>query len=318
MRRSIESCGAVVGYQVRLRKSFAQIAVAALAAMLLSGCASSLMDGIWGDDSNTSAQANSTAALSAGVSPDMTTARENVEVAKLYNEALASLNDNSPKTAIKQFGEVERKYPYSSYATQAILMQSYAAYRLGKWDDAIIAANRFITLHPGHKDVGYAYYLVAICSYDQIANTKHDQSATLKALSALEEVSQRFPGTAYAQDAAQKVTVARDHLAGKEMEVGRYYYRQGAYLAGINRFKRVITEYRNTSQTPEALYRLTEGYMALGVVSEAQTAAAVLGTNYPQSQWYKDAYQLVSSDGKAPEANSESWISKAFDAVNPM
>ena len=166
--------------------------------------------------------------------------------------------------------------------------------------------------------MGYAYYLVAVCNYDQIGNTKHDQSSTKKALDALEEVSQRFPGTPYAADAATKVLVARDHLAGKEMEVGRYYYRQGAYLAGINRFKTVITDYRNTSQTPEALYRLTEGYMALGVVSEAQTAAAVLGTNYPQSQWYKDAYQLVSTDGQAPEASKESWITKAFNAVNPL
>lgn len=274
------------------------------------------MDGIWGDDSNASAPAASS--LAAGVAPDMSLAQENAEVAKLYNAALTELNTGSLKQALKQFAEVERKYPYSSYATQAILMQAYIGYKMGKWDDAINAANRYITLHPGSKDVGYAYYLVAICSYDQISNTKHDQSATKKALDALQEVAQRFPGTPYAADAAQKVLVARDHLAGKEMEVGRYYYRQGAYLAGINRFKTVVTDYRNTSQTPEALYRLTEGYMALGVVSEAQTAAAVLGTNYPQSQWYKDAYTLVSNDGVAPEANKESWISKAFDAVNPL
>ncbi len=248
----------------------------------------------------------------------MAAAQENAAVAKAYNQALTDLNNGSYKSSLKEFGEVERQYPYSSYATQAILMEAYIGYKLGKWDDAINAANRYITLHPGGKDVGYAYYLVAVSSYDQIANTKHDQSATQKALSALEEVSQRFPGTPYAGDAAQKVLVARDHLAGKEMEVGRYYYRQGAYLAGINRFKTVVTNYRNTSQTPEALYRLTEGYMALGVVSEAQTAAAVLGTNYPNSQWYKDAYQLVSSDGKPPEASSESWITKAFNAVNPL
>jgi len=306
-----------VGLLVRVSRKFAQGVAVTVAAVMLSGCATSLMDGLWGDDSSTAA-ASSTAPLSAGVSPDMTAARENAEVARLYNSALAELNDGSYKSALKDFAEVESKYPYSNYATQAILMEAYASYRMGKWDDAIIAANRFITLHPGHKDVGYAYYLVAIANYDQIANTKHDQSETQKAMAALQEVSQRFPGTAYAADAEAKVKVARDHLAGKEMEVGRYYYRQGAYLAGINRFKRVVTDYRNTSQTPEALYRLTEGYMALGVVSEAQTAAAVLGTNYPNSQWYKDAYQLVSNDGKAPEANSESWISKAFDAVNPL
>lgn len=294
---------------------FSQSIAATLVAVMLSGCATSLMDGIWGDDSASSSAA---AASSSAVAPNTAAAQENVEVAKLYNEALADLNGNSLKSALKQFGEVERQFPYSTYATQAILMQAYIGYRLGKWDDAINAANRYITLHPGGKDVGYAYYLVAICTYDQIANTRRDQSATIKAVAALEEVAQRFPGTPYAQDAAQKVLVARDHLAGKEMEVGRYYFRQGAYLAGINRFKKVVTDYRNTSQTPEALYRLTEGYMALGVVSEAQTAAAVLGTNYPESNWYRDAYRLVSNDGLSPEANKESWISKAFDAVNPL
>ena len=213
---------------------------------------------------------------------------------------------------------MERKYPYSSFATKAILMQAYAAYRAAKWDDAIIAANRFITLHPGHRDAGYAYYLIAISNFNNISDTKRDQSATFKALASLEEVAQRYPGTAYAADAAQKAKVARDHLAGKEMEIGRYYYRNNSYLAGINRFKRVVTEYRNTSQTPEALYRLCEGYMALGIVSEAQTAAAVLGYNYPNSEWYKDAYQLVSSDGQAPVKNKDSWISKAFATVNPF
>ena len=303
-----------MGFSVLVTRRISQGVAAAVVAVLLSGCATSLMDGIWGDDSSSSAAASSSAALA----PDMVAAQENANVAKLYNDALADLNSGSLKSSLKQFGEVERQYPYSSYATQAILMQSYISYKLGKWDDAINAANRYITLHPGGKDVGYAYYLAAVCNYDQIGNTRHDQSATKKALEALEEVAQRFPGTAYAQDAEKKVMVARDHLAGKEMEVGRYYYRQGAYLAGINRFKTVITDYRNTSQTPEALYRLTEGYMALGVVSEAQTAAAVLGTNFPQSTWYKDAYQLVSNDGLAPEANKESWISKAFDAVNPL
>jgi outer membrane protein assembly factor BamD len=304
-----------VGFLVQVSRRFSQGFAAALVGVLLSGCATSLMDGIWGDDSSASSAAATSASA---VAPNTLAAQENVEVAKLYNEALSDLNGNSLKSALKQFSEVERQYPYSTYATQSILMQAYIGYRLGKWDDAINAANRYITLHPGGKDVGYAYYLVAICTYDQIANTKRDQSATQKAVASLEEVAQRFPGTPYAADAAAKVLVARDHLAGKEMEVGRYYYRQGAYLAGINRFKKVVTDYRNTSQTPEALYRLTEGYMALGVVSEAQTAAAVLGTNYPQSNWYKDAYQLVANDGKVPEANSQSWISKAFDAVNPM
>ena len=301
-----------VRFRVKLKRRVARSGMAVVMAVMLAGCATGLMDGIWGDDKEASS------AMTAGVAPDMSVSAESADVAKAYNEALTLLSNGSTNSAIKQFAEVERKYPYSNYATQSILMQAYIGYKLGKWDDAINAANRYITLHPGGKDVGYAYYLVAICTYDQIANTKRDQSATQKAVASLEEVAQRFPGTPYAADAAAKVLVARDHLAGKEMEVGRYYYRQGAYLAGINRFKKVVTDYRNTSQTPEALFRLTEGYMALGVVSEAQTAAAVLGTNYPQSNWYKDAYQLVANDGKVPEANSQSWISKAFDAVNPM
>ncbi len=301
---------------MELKRKFAQAGVAAVLTLVLTGCASSLMDGIWGDDST--ASGNASAAMTAGVAPDMMAAQENGDVAKAYNEALSLMTNGSLATSIKQFAEVERKYPYSSYATQAILMQAYASYRLGKWDDAINASNRFITLHPGHRDVGYAYYLIAICNYNQIANTKRDQAQTLKSMAALEEVAQRFPGTAYAADAEQKVIVARDHLAGKEMEIGRYYFRQGAYLAGINRFKRVITEFRNTSQTPEALYRLTEGYMALGILSEAQTAAAVLGANYPQSEWYRSAYQLVASDGREPLANDDSWISKAFDTINPL
>jgi outer membrane protein assembly factor BamD len=288
-----------------------------LLAVLLSGCSSGLMDGLTGD-SSPSASSTSSAALSTGLSPDMSAATENAEVAKLYNEGLAELTSGQNKSAIKRFSEVERKYPYSSFATKAILMQAYANYQAGNWDDTIIAANRFVTLHPGHRDTGYAYYLIAVSNYNKIANTKRDQSATFKALAALEEVAQRYPGTPYAADAAQKAIVARDHLAGKEMEVGRYYFRQKSYLAGINRFKRVVTDYRNTSQTPEALYRLAEGYMALGILSEAQTAAAVLGHNYPNSEWYKDAYQLVSSDGQAPVQNEESWISKAFSSVNPF
>lgn len=285
---------------------------------MLSGCASGMMDGLWGDDNSASASSTSSQALSTGLSPDMSAATEDAEVAKLYNEGLDSLNGGQYKTAVKRFGEVERKYPYSSFATKAILMQAYAGYRAGKWDDAVVAANRFITLHPGHKDAGYAYYLIAVSNYNRIADTKRDQTATKQALASLEEVAQRYPGTAYAADAEQKVVVARDHLAGHEMEVGRYYFRKGSYLAGINRFKRVVTEYRNTSQTPEALYRLSEGYMALGILSEAQTAAAVLGYNYPNSDWYKDAYKLVSSDGQAPVENKDSWISKTFASLNPL
>ena len=294
-----------------IRKS-AHVLAAVLVAVTVTGCASSVLDGLWGDDSP------STKATAAGVTPDLANAEDGAAVAKLYNEGLEQLKNGESKSAVKSFAEVERQYPYSSYATKAILMQAYAHYQRGSFEDTVIAANRFITLHPGHKDAGYAYYLVAMSNYNRINDTRRDQTQTRQALEALEEVARRYPGTAYAQDASSKVQVARDHLAGKEMEVGRFYYKQGSYLAGINRFKRVVTEYQNTTQTPEALYRLSEGYMALGVVSEAQTAAAVLGANYPSSDWYQDAYRLVASDGQAPVANEESWISKAFRSINPL
>jgi len=301
-----------------LRRAAGTTLALAVLAIGVSGCAGGFMDGLLGDDTSSSTRAAAIPNSTGAIAPDLYGSNENDAVAKLYNEGLAKLQGGEWKSATKQFSEVERQYPYSKWATKAILMQAYANYQSGKPDDAINACNRFITLHPGHKDAPYAYYLIALSNYNRISDTKRDQRATQQALEALEEVERRFPGTAYANDAAKKVLMARDHLAGKEMEIGRYYYTQGSYLAGINRFKRVVTEYQKTSQTPEALYRLSEGYMALGVVSEAQTAAAVLGHNYPNSQWYKDAYTIVSSDGQAPVENEKSWISKAFSAINPL
>ena len=301
-----------------LRRATGTMLALSVLAIGVSGCAGGFMDGLLGDDTPASTRAAAIPNSTDAVALDLYGSNEGDEVAKLYNEGLAKLQGGEWKSAAKQFSEVERQYPYSKWATKAILMQAYANYQGGKPDDAINACNRFITLHPGHKDAPYAYYLIALSNYNRINDTKRDQRATQQALEALEEVQRRYPGTAYANDAGKKVLMARDHLAGKEMEIGRYYYTQGSYLAGINRFKRVVIEYQKTSQTPEALYRLSEGYMALGVVSEAQTAAAVLGHNYPNSDWYKDAYKLVSSDGQAPVENEKSWISKAFSAINPL
>jgi outer membrane protein assembly factor BamD len=253
-----------------------------------------------------------------GVSPDLSAADKTEPVGDLYNKGLEKLKDGQYKTAAKQFEEVERQHPYSGLASKAILMAAYAEYQRNSYDTAVSAAQRFITLHPGHKDTPYAYYLIALCYYEQIMDVKRDQSVTENALQSLEEVTRRFPDTIYARDADAKAVLARDHLAGKEMEVGRYYLRKKAYVASINRFKTVVQKYQTTSQTPEALYRLTEAYYALGVQSEAQTAAAVLGHNYPNSQWYKDAYSLLQTGGIAPEENKESWISKAVSAVNPF
>jgi outer membrane protein assembly factor BamD len=298
-------------------------------AVLLAGCSgidsTGIGDYIWGDgksSSSSSSDKGSTEALASksgdAVAPDLAAVDDTQPIAKLYNEGLEALKDGQYKTASKSFAEVERQHPYSAWATRAILMQAYVGYQRNAYDDAINAANRFLTLHPGHKDAPYAYYLIAICYYEQMADVKRDQSMTRKALDALDEVSRRFPGTTYARDAEAKAVLARDHLAGKQMEIGRYYLKKKAYLAAINRFKTVITEYQTTTHTPEALYRLTETYLALGVRSEAQTAAAVLGHNYPSSQWYKDAYALLSSDGLSPVVNKESWISQAVASINPF
>jgi outer membrane protein assembly factor BamD len=177
-----------------MKRKLGHVAAALLVSLTVSGCASSIMDGIWGDSTET--QATSASGISGGLSPDLATAADGEAVAKLYNEGLGNLKDGSYKSAIKDFSEVERQYPYSSWATKAIIMQAYAYYEQGKHDDAIVAANRFITLHPGHKDAGYAYYLVAMSNYNKIQDTKRDQTATRQALEALEEVSRRYPGTA--------------------------------------------------------------------------------------------------------------------------
>jgi outer membrane protein assembly factor BamD len=283
-------------------------------ALALGACSS--MSKLLDRDSSTTTQA--AAASGDAIAPDLDAADKSEPVGPLYNKGLEQMQAGEYRTAAKTFAEVERQHPYSAWATKAQLMQAYSQYQRNAYDEAVNAAQRFITLHPGHKDAAYAYYLVALCNYEQIIDVKRDQTNTQKALAALEEVSKRFPGTAYAQDAEAKATLARDHLAGKEMEIGRWYLKKGSYLAGINRFKRVITEYQTTSHTPEALYRLTEGYLALGVRSEAQTAAAVLGHNYPNSQWYQDAYALLQNDGVLPQENKESWISKALSSMNPF
>jgi len=285
-------------------------AVALLAATMgLQGC--SLGGGmkrlLGGDDSSSS---SASGALSPG-----TETPDEAAVSETYNSGLSNLSSGNYRSAVKDFADVERKYPYSKWATKSILMQAFASYQGHSYDDSINASQRFISLHPGHKDTPYAYYLSAIANYEMMSNVQRDQSRTEKAVEALDEVARRFPDSRYANDARQKALLGRDRLAGKEMEVGRYYLKQGSYLAGINRFKKVITDYQTTSQTPEALYRLSEGYMALGVQSEAQTAAAVLGHNFPNSTWYRDAYRLVSSDGQAPVENQSSWISRAFRRI---
>jgi outer membrane protein assembly factor BamD len=232
---------------------------------------------------------------------------------KLYNEGLYLMNQrNDPKAASKKFEEVDRQHPYSDWARKSLLMSAYAFYNAGDYDNCIGAATRYVTLHPGSPDAAYAQYLIAASHYDQIPDITRDQGRTEKAIAALEEVIRKYPTSEYAVSAKAKLEGARDQLAGREMNVGRYYMEKRDYTAAINRFKTVVTQYQTTRHVEEALARLTEAYMAIGIVGEAQTAAAVLGHNFPDSRWYQDAYNLVKSGGVEPSENTSSYISKAF------
>jgi len=235
---------------------------------------------------------------------------------RLYNEGLFLLNQKKdPKEAVKKFEEVDRQHPYSEWARKALIMSSYAYYEAGSYDDSVTAAKRYISLHPGSADAAYAQYLIGASYFDEIPDITRDQARTEKAMAALDEVIRKYPTSEYSVSAKQKINVARDQLAGKEMLVGRFYLEKKDYTGAINRFKVVVTKYQTTRQVEEALMRLSEAYMALGIVEEAQTAAAVLGHNFPDSEWYSHAYSLVKSGGGVPTENKGSWISKAFKKV---
>ena len=232
---------------------------------------------------------------------------------KLYNEGIFLLDKRQDyKAAAKKFEEVERQHPYSDWARKALVMTAYASYSARDYDEAVSAARRYVTLHPGSPDAAYAQFLIGSSYFDQIPDVTRDQSRTEKAIAALEEVSRKFPESEYSTNAKRKIDIARDQLAGKEMTVGRYYMDKKDFTGAINRFKIVVTQYQTTRHVEEALLRLIEAYMALGVASEAQTAAAVLGHNFPDSRWYADAYRLVKSGGLEPAENKGSWISRAF------
>jgi len=235
---------------------------------------------------------------------------------KLYNEGLYLLNTKGDtKAAAKRFEEVDRQHPYSDWARKSLIMSAYASYQAGAYEDSINAARRYITLHPSSPDAAYAQFLIGASYSDQIRDVSRDQDRTEKAISALDEVARKYPNSEYAVSAKRKIEVARDQLAGKEMSIGRYYMERRDFTGAINRFKLVVTRYQTTRHVEEALLRLTESYMALGIVSEAQTSAAVLGHNFPDSRWYKDAYALVKERGLEPSENKGSWISKAFKKV---
>jgi len=235
---------------------------------------------------------------------------------KLYNEGLFLLNNKQDyENAAKKFDEVDRQNPYSDWARKALLMSAYSYYQGQKYEDCINAAKRYVALHPGSPDSAYAQYLIGASFYDQILDVNHDQARAEKAIGAFEEVVRKYPDTEYAVNAKKRIDMARDQLAGKEMEIGRFYMKKRDFTGAINRFKVVVTQYQTTREVEEALERLTEAYISLGILDEAQTAAAVLGHNFPDSQWYKDAYRLVKSAGGEPNENKDSWMSRAFKGM---
>lgn len=222
----------------------------------------------------------------------------------LYLDAVATFQEKSYKTAIERFEEVERQHPYSPWARRGQIMAAYSAYRSGQFDDAILIIDRFVKLYPADSSTPYAFYLRALCYYTQISDVGRDQQKTEQARDALKEVIARYPESDYAQDARLKLDLTDDHLAGKELEVGRYYLKQQDYLASINRFKYVVEKYDTTSHVAEALHRLVEAHLRLGLLGEAKRYAAVLGHNYPGSDWYRFSYAMIQGDLSPEEKRS--------------
>jgi outer membrane protein assembly factor BamD len=229
----------------------------------------------------------------------------------LYAAGMEELNAERYQRAVQLFDTVEREHPYSAFATNAKLMSAYGEYMRNRYTEALGALDRFIQLHPAHRDIAYAYYLRALCYYEQINDTERDQRTTEQAMAALQDVANRFPNTPYARDARLKMDLARDHLAGREMVVGRFYQNRRLYTTAIGRFRRVVDEYQTTNHVPEALHRLTEIYLALGLTDEARRTASVLGHNYPGSEWYQDSYALLVDGAEPAEQNRPGFIRRA-------
>jgi outer membrane protein assembly factor BamD len=236
-------------------------------------------------------------------------------ISDLYSTGVDQMKKENYSTAAKLFDEVERQHPYSIWATRAQLMAAYADYEGLRYDDAIDALTRFIELHPGNPHVDYAYYMRALCYYEQIADVRRDQKASEQAYTGFNEVLRRFPDTPYAHDALYKLDLTKDHLAAKEMDIGRLYERQGNYIAAVNRFKTVVDRFQTTSHTPEALERLVESYLELGLQQEAEKAAAVLGYNYPNSPYYKQAYGLLTPGADVVAPQDKGIVTRIWDSM---
>lgn len=235
-----------------------------------------------------------------------------VPAGRLYNEGLVLLNQNRFAAAAQRFEEVDRTHPHSDVAKRAVLMVAYSRYQQGSYDLAAAAAERYVTLHPGTPEAAYARFIMGDSHFRLIPDVARDQGRAERALQAMNEIVLQHPDTEYARAAQRRITIARDQLAGKEMDIGRYYLQQRAFGAAAGRFRVVVQNYQTTRHVEEALYRLVESYLSLGVVDEAQAAASVLGHNFPQSPWYRDAFILLQGRGLQPQANEGSWIVRAF------
>lgn len=233
----------------------------------------------------------------------------------LFNDGLARLQAQEYSAASKKFIEVDKQYPYSNWSRRALVLSTFASFEAGEYADAISNGRRYVQLYPATGETPYAQFLVGMSYYNQIADISRDQERAEKALATFEDLVRKWPQSEYATEARERIRGSRDQLAGKEMEIGRYYLKKRNFPGAINRFREVIVKYQTTRHTEEALSRLTEAYLGLGIVNEAQTAAAVLGHNYPDSQWYKDAYALLESGGLKPREDATSWISRVFTGV---
>jgi outer membrane protein assembly factor BamD len=231
---------------------------------------------------------------------------------QMYAQADSLMQRGKWEDAAQKFEDLDRDHPYSQEARRAIVMAAYAYYKAGKYPEAITQARRYTTLHPGTKEAALAHHIIASSHFDEIRDPKRDQTNTRRALAELRTLKARYPDSQYAREADNRIRIAEDSLAASEMEVGRYYLKRRNYVAAINRFKVVANEFQTTAHVEEALARLAESYMALGIKEEAQTAAAILGHNFPNSRWYKDTYALLASDGLAPREDTGSWMSRAF------
>jgi len=235
---------------------------------------------------------------------------------EIFNRGERSLaNSRKPDEAIKLFAEVERLYPYSEWAKRALIMQAFSEHKAKKYVESRASAQRFLDIYPGDEDAAYAKYLLALSYYDQIDEVGRDQGLTFQALQAMRAVIEEYPDSEYASSAMLKFELAFDHLAAKEMEIGRYYLKRGQYTAAINRFRVVVEQFQNTTHTPEALMRLTEAYLALGLTNEAQTAGAILGYNYQSSPFYGDAYKLLTGRGLELEPKGDGWLTGVYRQV---